>query len=173
VRLTDIGRRIARVPIDPRLARMILAAEDEGVAHEVTVIVAALTVQDPRERPRDRRQAADEMHARFADPTSDFLGLLRLWEHLEQQRAELSSSAFRRMCRREFLNHQRVREWVDLVHQLERLRREGEHRGGRNGHGDQDGHGRRRDGASPRPRTPPGAPPRPGRRRAARASRDG
>lgn len=151
VRLTDIGRRIARVPIDPRLARMILAAEDEGVAHEVTVIVAALTVQDPRERPRDRRQAADEMHARFADPTSDFLGLLRLWEHLEQQRAELSSSAFRRMCRREFLNHQRVREWVDLVHQLERLRREGEHRGGRNGHGDQDGHGRRRDGGEPSP----------------------
>lgn len=119
--LTKIGRRLAEMPIDPRLGRMILAGIDEGVAREVMVIVAALTVQDPRERPRDRQQAADEAHRRFADPTSDFLGLLKLWQYLEQQRRELSSSAFRRMCRREFLNYVRVREWADLVRQLERM----------------------------------------------------
>lgn len=119
--ITDIGRQLARVPIDPRLGRMIVEAQRLGVAHEVTVIVAALTVQDPRERPRDRQQAADQQHARFVDPSSDFLGTLKLWKYLEQQRHDLSSSAFRRLCHKEFINYVRVREWIDLVRQLERM----------------------------------------------------
>ncbi|MGR0220898.1 ATP-dependent RNA helicase HrpA [Agromyces sp. ZXT2-6] len=119
--LTRIGRQLARLPIEPRFARMVLESKAQGVSREVLAIVAGLTIQDPRERPLERREQADAMHARFVDPTSDFLTLLNLWNHLEAQQRELSGSAFRRMCRSEFLNYLRVREWQDLVRQLVRL----------------------------------------------------
>lgn len=119
--LTRVGRQLARLPIEPRFARMVLESKAQGVSREVLAIVAGLTIQDPRERPLDRREQADGFHARFVDPTSDFLTLLNLWNHLEQQQRELSGSAFRRMCRAEFLNYLRVREWQDLYRQLVRL----------------------------------------------------
>ncbi|GGI47960.1 ATP-dependent helicase HrpA [Agromyces flavus] len=119
--LTRIGRQLARLPIEPRFARMVLESKTQGVSREVLVIVAGLTIQDPRERPLERREQADAMHARFVDPTSDFLTLLNLWNHLEEQQRELSGNAFRRMCRGEFLNYLRVREWQDLYRQLVRL----------------------------------------------------
>lgn len=119
--LTRIGRQLARLPIEPRFARMVLESKAQGVSREVLAIVAGLTIQDPRERPLERREQADAMHARFVDPTSDFLTLLNLWNHLEEQQRELSGSAFRRMCRNEFLNYLRVREWQDLYRQLVRL----------------------------------------------------
>ncbi|MFD1721443.1 ATP-dependent RNA helicase HrpA [Amnibacterium endophyticum] len=116
--LTRIGRDLARLPVDPRLGRMLLESKRHGATAEVIAIVAGLTVQDPRERPVDKREQADQQHARFTDPGSDFLTLLALWRYLEEQRRELSSSAFRRRCRAEFLNFVRVREWQDLVRQL-------------------------------------------------------
>ncbi|KZE95119.1 hypothetical protein AVP42_00510 [Agromyces sp. NDB4Y10] len=119
--LTRIGRQLARLPIEPRFARMVLESKAQGVSREVLAIVAGLTIQDPRERPLERREQADAMHARFVDPTSDFLTLLNLWNHLEEQQRELSGNAFRRMCRNEFLNYLRVREWQDLYRQLVRL----------------------------------------------------
>ncbi|HEX6953605.1 MAG TPA: ATP-dependent RNA helicase HrpA [Agromyces sp.] len=119
--LTRIGRQLARLPIEPRFARMVLESKAQGVSREVLAIVAGLTIQDPRERPLERREQADAMHARFVDPTSDFLTLLNLWNHLEEQQRELSGNAFRRMCRSEFLNYLRVREWQDLYRQLVRL----------------------------------------------------
>lgn len=119
--LTRVGRQLARLPIEPRFARMVLESKAQGVSREVLAIVAGLTIQDPRERPLERREQADAMHARFVDPTSDFLSLLNLWNHLEAQQRELSGSAFRRMCRSEFLNYLRVREWQDLYRQLVRL----------------------------------------------------
>jgi ATP-dependent helicase HrpA len=123
-RLTPLGRRLARIPLDPRLARMILEAERNGCVREVIVIAAALSIVDPRERPADRQQAAAEKHARFADPTSDFLGWLALWRHLSEQQRALSSGRFRRMCRAEFLHYLRVREWQDLDSQLRQVARQ-------------------------------------------------
>ena len=123
-RLTKLGRRLARLPIDPRLGRMILEAERLGVLREVTVIAAALSVQDPRERPEEHRAQADQLHARFRHESSDFLAWLNLWTHLKQQQKELSSSAFRRMCKREFLHYLRVREWQDFESQLRTVARE-------------------------------------------------
>ncbi|HEX4686004.1 MAG TPA: ATP-dependent RNA helicase HrpA [Nocardioides sp.] len=123
-RLTRLGRRLARLPIDPRLGRMILEAERLGCVREILVIAAALSLQDPRERPLDVQAQADQLHARFKDPTSDFLTWLNLWRHLRTQQRELSSSAFRRMCRREFLNYLRVREWQDFESQLRQVCRE-------------------------------------------------
>src|SRR4051812_29344320 len=120
-RLTPLGRRLAQLPIDPRLARMVLEADRLGCVREVMVIAAALSIQDPRERPVEHQQAADTSHARFADPTSDFLGWLQLWTYVHDQARELSSSAFRRLCKREFLNYLRIREWQDLVAQLRQL----------------------------------------------------
>jgi len=120
-RLTPLGRRLAQLPLDPRFGRMVLEADANGCLREVLVIAAALTVQDPRERPADKQQAADAMHARFADPTSDFLSYLRLWEHVQERQDELSSSAFRRLCKAEFLHYLRVREWQDLHGQLARI----------------------------------------------------
>jgi ATP-dependent helicase HrpA len=117
-RLTPLGRRLARLPIDPRLGRMVLAAADEGCVAEVLVIAAALSIQDPRERPRDKEQQALEAHARFAVEGSDFLPFLRLWEHLRDEREARSSSGFRRLCRAEFVNYLRVREWQDVHGQL-------------------------------------------------------
>jgi ATP-dependent helicase HrpA len=122
-RLTPLGRKLAQLPVDPRMARMVLAAADNGCVEEVMVIAAALSIQDPRERPLERQQAADERHARFADPGSDFLTYLRLWNHLQERQRELSSSGFRRMCRSDFLNYLRVREWQDVYGQLRQVGR--------------------------------------------------
>jgi ATP-dependent helicase HrpA len=123
-RLTPLGRKLARLPVDPRLARMILAARDNGCTREVLIITAALSIQDPRERPADTREGADAMHARFAEPGSDFLAFLTLWDYLHEKQAELSGSAFRRLCRREYLHYLRVREWQDLYGQLRQAARE-------------------------------------------------
>ena len=120
-RLTPLGRRLSQLPLDPRFARMVLEAGANGCLREVLVVASALTVQDPRERPADKQQAADAMHARFADPTSDFLSYLNLWNHLQERQDELSSSAFRRLCKAEFLHYLRVREWQDLHGQLARI----------------------------------------------------
>jgi ATP-dependent helicase HrpA len=130
-RLTRIGKRLARLPIDPRLARMVLEAERRGCVREVLVIAAALSVQDPRERPADLQAQADQQHARFKDPTSDFLTWLNLWRYLREQQRELSSSAFRRMCKREYLNYLRVREWQELESQLRQVCKEMEIKIGR------------------------------------------
>ena len=120
-RITGLGRRLARLPVDPRIGRMILEADRNGCVREVLIIAAALSIQDPRERPVEAQQAADDKHRRFADPDSDFVTFLNLWEYLAERQRELSSSAFRRLCRAEFLNYLRVREWQDLQGQLQRL----------------------------------------------------
>lgn len=122
-RLTPLGRRLAQLPVDPRLGRMVLEGERNGCLREVMVIAAALSIQDPRERPEDRQQAAAEQHARFVDKNSDFVSLLNLWEYLQEQQKESSSSRFRRMCRTEFLNYLRVREWQDVYGQLRQVAR--------------------------------------------------
>ncbi len=120
-RLTDLGRRLARLPLDPRLGRMVLEADRLGCVREVVVIAAALSIQDPRERPADKQAQADQAHARFRDPTSDLIGHLKLWQHLRTEQRARSSSGFRRMCRQEFLHYLRVREWQDMVAQLRRV----------------------------------------------------
>ncbi|MGJ9455688.1 ATP-dependent RNA helicase HrpA [Actinotignum sp. GS-2025e] len=122
-RLTAIGRQLARLPIDPRLGRMLIEAQRNGCASEVLVLVAALSVQDVRERPTEKRAQADQFHARFTAGSSDFLAYLTLWRYLRTQARELSGSAFRRMCRAEFLNYLRYREWADVVAQLEQMAR--------------------------------------------------
>ena len=121
--LTDVGRSLALLPMDPRLARMIVEGGRRDVAREVMVIAAALSIQDPRERPVEQRPAADQSHARFADPTSDFLTYLNLWHYVRDQQRELTGSAFRRMCRAEHLNYLRLREWQDVVAQLKEMAR--------------------------------------------------
>ena len=118
VRLTKLGRRLAQLPVDPRLGRMVLEAERHGCAREVLVIASALAIIDPRERPTGEEQAADELHRRFADPASDFLAFLHLWEHLRREQKARSSNQFRKMCRTEHLNYLRVREWQDVHSQL-------------------------------------------------------
>ncbi len=123
-RLTQVGRRLARLPIDPRLGRMILEAERLGCVREVLVIAAALSLQDPRERPAEQQAQADQAHARFRAEGSDFLTWLTLWRHLREQQREQSGSAFRRMCKREFLNYLRVREWQDFESQLRQVCKE-------------------------------------------------
>ncbi|MFH9891899.1 ATP-dependent RNA helicase HrpA [Streptomyces luteogriseus] len=117
-RLTDTGRKLAQLPVDPRLARMVLEADRNGCAREVMVIAAALSIQDPRERPVDRQAQADQLHARFKDETSDFLAYLNLWRYLREQQKERGSSSFRRMCKQEYLNFLRIREWQDIYTQL-------------------------------------------------------
>src|SRR5450759_776382 len=119
-RLTAYGRKIADLPLDPRLARMVLESEGNGALREVLIIVAALSIQDPRERPMDKRQQADERHRRFADEHSDFVTFLNLWNYLKERQRELSGSAFRRMCKSEYLHYLRVREWQDLHSQLKK-----------------------------------------------------
>jgi ATP-dependent helicase HrpA len=120
-RITNLGRKLARLPVDPRIGRMILEADRNGCVREVLVIASALSIQDPRERPTEAQQAADDKHRRFADPDSDFTAYLNLWDYLSERQRELSSSAFRRLCRADFLNYLRVREWQDLHGQLQRL----------------------------------------------------
>jgi len=134
-RLTGIGRKLARLPADPRLGRMILEAGKNGCLPEVLVITSALSIQDPRERPADARDAADAMHARFAEPGSDFLTLVNLWNFLNDRQRELSASAFRRMCRREYLHYLRIREWQDVHGQLREAARATGTRHGSANHG--------------------------------------
>ncbi|OBK15884.1 ATP-dependent RNA helicase HrpA [Mycobacterium asiaticum] len=122
--ITDLGRRLARLPVDPRLGRMLLQADTEGCVREMLVLAAALTIPDPRERPADREDAARQKHARFADEHSDFIAYLNLWQYLREQRKELSGNAFRRMCRNDFLHYLRIREWQDLVGQLRSICRD-------------------------------------------------
>ncbi len=119
-RLTSVGRQLAAFPVDPRQARMLVEASRLGVLREVGVIAAALSVQDPRERPVEHRAHADQLHARFRDQRSDFLTLLNLWRHVRTQQRDLGSSAFRRMCRAEHLNYLRIREWQEVEAQLRR-----------------------------------------------------
>ncbi|OBA50758.1 ATP-dependent RNA helicase HrpA [Kocuria sp. ICS0012] len=122
--LTRTGEVLAALPVDPRLGRMIVESQRRGCVREVLVLTAALTVQDPRERPLEKRQAADEFHARFRDKTSDFLSYGLLWQYLQEQQSELSSSQFRKLCRREYLNFLRIREWQDLYAQLRQIARQ-------------------------------------------------
>ncbi len=120
-RLTKIGRDLARLPVDPRLGRMVLEADRLGCVREVLVIASALSIQDPRERPQDKREQAAEFHNRFKVDGSDLLSIVTLWDHLRTRQRELSGNQFRRMCRKEFLNYLRVREWMDLFSQLRRI----------------------------------------------------
>ena len=122
--LTGVGRRLARLPVDPRIGRMLLAAGERGALSEMLVIASFLSVQDPRERPADKQQAADQSHRRFASETSDFVAMLNLWRYAEEQRQALSASAWRKLCQREFLSYLRMREWRDIHLQLRLLCRE-------------------------------------------------
>ncbi|MGW6235385.1 ATP-dependent RNA helicase HrpA [Streptomyces sp. NPDC055037] len=117
-RLTPLGRKLSQLPVDPRLARMVIEADRNGCVREVMVIAAALSIQDPRERPADKQAQADQQHARFKDETSDFLAFINLWRYIREQQKTLSSSAFRRMCKAEYLNFLRIREWQDIYSQL-------------------------------------------------------
>ncbi|MET9445905.1 ATP-dependent RNA helicase HrpA [Streptomyces cinerochromogenes] len=117
-RLTDTGRKLAQLPVDPRLARMVLEADKNGCVREVMVIAAALSIQDPRERPAEKQAQADQQHARFKDESSDFLAYLNLWRYIREQQKERGSSSFRRMCKQEYLNFLRIREWQDIYTQL-------------------------------------------------------
>ncbi|MCB5275099.1 hypothetical protein BJG92_02640 [Arthrobacter sp. SO5] len=125
--LTAVGQQLAQLPVDPRLGRMIVESGKRGCVREVMILAAALTIQDPRERPQGdgsgKQQLAAEKHARFRDENSDFTGFLNLWNYLQEKQQELSSTAFRRLCRAEFINYLRVREWQDLFAQLRQLAR--------------------------------------------------
>jgi ATP-dependent helicase HrpA len=116
--LTPIGRRLAQLPCDPRIGRMILAAEDEACLREVLIIAAALETQDPRERPGDRREAADQVHGRFNDQDSDFLAYLKLWDFIHHLKRTLSRNQWRRALEQNFLSVTRVREWMEIYRQL-------------------------------------------------------
>jgi ATP-dependent helicase HrpA len=118
--ITKVGKQLTQLAVDPRLARMIVESKHHSVTREVLAITAGLTIQDPRERPLERRPQADQQHARFIDPTSDFLTLLNLWNYIQDKQKELSGNQFRRMCKSEYLNYLRIREWGDLYRQLTR-----------------------------------------------------
>jgi ATP-dependent helicase HrpA len=123
-RLTPVGRQLAQIPLDPRLARMIVEADKNGCVREVMIIAAGLSIQDPRERPTEPSNAAaqaQQLHARFRDPNSDFLGYLNLWKYLKEQQKELSGNQFRRLAKSEYLNYLRVREWQDIYAQLRQV----------------------------------------------------
>ncbi|HEV7962244.1 MAG TPA: ATP-dependent RNA helicase HrpA, partial [Actinoplanes sp.] len=122
-KLTPIGRQLAQLPVDPRLARMVIEADQQQCVAEVMIVAAALSIQDPRERPADKQQQADEKHSRFADKDSDFFSYLNLWRYLREKQRELSGNQFRRLCRSEFLNYLRVREWQDIYAQLRQVAR--------------------------------------------------
>lgn len=123
-KLTPLGRQLAQLPVDPRLARMVLAAQQFGCVREVMIITAALSIQDPRERPADRQQASDEKHRRFADKDSDFQAWVNLWNYLGEQQKLLSGNQFRRQCKTDYLNYLRVREWQDIYTQLRQVVKE-------------------------------------------------
>ncbi|MFF8960453.1 ATP-dependent RNA helicase HrpA [Streptomyces sp. NPDC014894] len=119
--LTPLGRKLSQLPVDPRLARMVVEADKNGCVREVMVIAAALSIQDPRERPAEKQTQADQQHARFKDETSDFLAYLNLWRYVREQQKERGSSSFRRMCKQEYLNFLRIREWQDIYAQLRQV----------------------------------------------------
>ena len=123
-RLTDIGRDLAKLPVDPRMARILVQAHRNGSLHQVLTIVAALSIQDVRERPSEFQAQADQLHARFKDKDSDFAAYLNLWDYLQEKRRELSGNQFRKLCKREYLHYIRVREWMDLVRQLSQIVRQ-------------------------------------------------
>ncbi len=116
--LTETGRQLARLPVDPRLGKMLLTAAEKGCLWEVMVIVSAISIQDPRERPQEKQQAADEMHRRFADKQSDFLAWINLWQYWQSQQKALTRNQLRRLCKKEFLNYLRLREWQDIYQQI-------------------------------------------------------
>ncbi|MBU1587114.1 MAG: ATP-dependent RNA helicase HrpA, partial [Actinobacteria bacterium] len=120
-RITTVGKQLSQLPIDPRLARMVIESKKQGTTREVMAIVAGLSIQDPRERPLEKRPQADQQHARFVDPTSDFLTLLNLWNYLEEKQKGVSGNQFRRQIKAEYLNYLRVREWQDVYRQLTRM----------------------------------------------------
>jgi len=122
--LTGLGRKLARLPVDPRLARMLLEAGQRQCVSEALIIIAALNIQDPRERPADHQQAADQAHAQWKDPDSDFLALVNLWKHYEDLRQEVSANQLRKQCKKLFLSYMRMREWRDTHRQLKLLARE-------------------------------------------------
>ena len=122
--LTPSGRSLAQLPVDPRLAKMVLEAQRYGCVREVMIITAALSIQDPRERPAEKKQASDEKHQRFADKDSDFIAFVNLWNYVQEQQKALSSSHFRRLCKTDYLNYLRVREWQDIYTQLRQVVRE-------------------------------------------------
>ncbi|WP_432474315.1 ATP-dependent RNA helicase HrpA [Amphritea sp. HPY] len=116
--LTRQGRQISKLPIDPRIGRMLLEAVNNNCLREMIIIASALSVQDPRERPMDKRQAADQKHAEYADEDSDFVTLVKLWESYEEQRQELTQNQLRKFCQKQFLSYPRMREWRDVHRQL-------------------------------------------------------
>ncbi|HET6533745.1 MAG TPA: ATP-dependent RNA helicase HrpA [Actinoplanes sp.] len=122
-KLTPVGRQLAQLPVDPRLARMVIEADPQDCVAEVMVIAAALSIQDPRERPADKQAQADQQHARFVDQESDFFSYLNLWRYLRERQRDMSGNQFRRLCRSEFLNYLRVREWQDIYAQLRQVAR--------------------------------------------------
>ncbi|HFQ5279351.1 TPA: ATP-dependent RNA helicase HrpA [Vibrio vulnificus] len=123
-RLTAVGKQLARLPIDPRLARMVLEAPRFGCLKEVMIIAAALSIQDPRERPSDKQQSADDKHRRFYHEDSDFLTFVNVWNHIQKQQKALSGNQFRRQCKDDYLNYLRVREWQDVYFQIHQSMRE-------------------------------------------------
>ncbi|MCW1876684.1 ATP-dependent RNA helicase HrpA [Erwinia sp. INIA-01] len=123
-KLTSSGRSLAQLPVDPRLAKMVLEAQKYGCVREAMIITSALSIQDPRERPAEKKQASDEKHQRFADKESDFNAFVNLWNYLQEQQKALSSSQFRRQCKLDYLNYLRVREWQDIYTQLRQVVRE-------------------------------------------------
>ncbi len=123
-KVTGLGRTMARLPLDPRLARMLVTASEQGSLAELLVIIAGLSVQDPRERPQDKQQAADQAHSQWNDKESDFVTLLNLWNHFEEQRQDLSQNQLARYCKKQFLSWMRMREWRDVHRQLTLLCRE-------------------------------------------------
>ena len=117
-KLTDLGKRIVHIPLDPRFARMLLEAAKNGCLSEVMVITTGLSIQDPRERPADKQQAADQSHKKWQEPDSDFISLLNLWRHFEEQRQQLSANQYSRYCKANYVSYLRMREWRDLHHQV-------------------------------------------------------
>lgn len=127
-RLTPIGKQLARIPIDPRLARMVLEAPKYGALKEVMIIAAALSIQDPRERPSDKQQSSDDKHKRFFHEESDFLTFVNVWDYVQKQQKSLSGNQFRKQCKQDYLNYLRVREWQDVYFQIHQSMREMEYK---------------------------------------------
>ncbi|MDT8406620.1 MAG: ATP-dependent RNA helicase HrpA [Methylococcales bacterium] len=117
-RLTDTGKQLARIPADPKLARMLLAAADWGCVNEVSIIVAALSIQDPRDKPAEKMAQAEAKHARFQHPESDFLSLINLWNDYQEKKKQLSNNKLRKYCQQNFLSYVRMKEWYDIHGQI-------------------------------------------------------
>lgn len=122
--LTDIGRQLSKLPVDPRIGRIILAGHEENCLHEILIIASVLEGQDPRDRPIEYQQAADQAHEKFRHESSDFLSFLKLWDFSQHLRQELSQSKFKLACRQNFLSANRLREWGEIHRQLQQLVRE-------------------------------------------------